>query len=183
MDRFVTTVLRDCPGCPNPLIKEEVLAAAIEFCERSEIYTMDITVAVTAGDKTVTVSAPSNTRIVEINHIEIDDEKYFDFEHDEGVITLEDKVSFSENWKINVSLKPLKTVTSLPDILYHDWYQTIAAGAKAKLMIMSEKPWSNANLAVVQADLFEKGVKKAIRKALAKTLPTEKRRKRRSQWL
>ncbi len=182
MNRFTNTVLRDVPGCPDPLIEEEILSAAIEFCKRAQIYTTSISESITSGDESVTITAPDNTSVVEVDHIEIDDIKYYEIEHDEGVISFDKAATQDYDMIISVSLKPLMSATALPNILYNDWYQTIAAGAKAKLMIMPEKPWSNPNLAAVQSGIFEDGVHEAMKKAFRRSMPTEKRVERR-QWL
>ena len=183
MDRFVNTVRRDVPGCPNPLIKEEVLSAAIEFCQRSWKYTQDITVSVAAGDETVTVTLPAGTGIVGINHTEVDDIKDYQVDYDGVVITLRDKATGAYSMTVNVALKPLPTVTALPDFLFNDYYQAIAAGAKAKLMIMPGKEGTNPEYANLHSEVFQTGVRGAMRKVFQKTMPTEKRVENRGAWL
>lgn len=183
MDRFLNTVRREVPGCPNPLIKEEVLSAAIEFCQRTWAYTKDITESVSKDAETVTITLPEGTGIVGVNSFtdENGDTEY-EIDYSGNVVSLEKPVPYDSDLIINVALKPLPTVSSLPDFLFNDWYQTIAAGAKAKLMIIPGKEWSNPNLAVIHSNLFEDGVGDAIRKEFSKTMPTEKRTARR-QWL
>ncbi|WP_022667916.1 hypothetical protein [Desulfospira joergensenii] len=183
MDRFLNTVRRDVPGCPNPLIKEEVLTAAIEFCRRTWAYTDDINQPVFKGDETITVSLPEGTWIVGVNHYTYSNgDKVYEVDSSGNIITLEDPIPYDFDMVINVALKPLETVSSLPNFLFNDWFQTIAAGAKAKLMIMPGRAWSNPNLAVIHSDVFEDGVGDAMREQFSKTMPTEKRTARR-QWL
>lgn len=270
MNRFVTTVLRDTPGCPNALIKEEVLSSAIEFCRQTSAYAVDIVESVSSGDTEVTLTLPSGFSLVGINYLEVDNVKSYDVSHSCTIIDLGHAASFDYDLTINASLKPLPSFASdptykaisllsgvnmvslpktwdsytaesllqliedqggdpdslqkwagsgwdiysfgspfgdfdivdntvyaivvnfattltltmsetgvLPDILYNDWYQTIAAGAKAKLMIMPGKPWTNLKAVGVHADVFDTGVKSAMKKAFIKNLPTEKRISRR----
>lgn len=182
MDRFLNTVRRDVPGCPNPLIKDEVLSAAIEFCERTSIYTEKLTESVLAGAETLTITLPANTALIGIDRLEINDTDYFDIDHDGTTIDFGEAVPSALTIYVYVSLKPLRTVTTLPDVLFNDWFQAIAAGAKAKLMIMPEKKWTNPNLAMVHADVFENKVGSAIQEATRKTMPQEKKTAR-NGWL
>ncbi len=184
MIRFVTTVLRDVPGCPNALIKEEVLSSAIEFCESSGIYTAKLTESVLKDAESLTITVPANTGLVEINNIVVDGIATYEIYADGTTIDFDGKAISDYDMDVYVSLKPLRSATELPDILYNDWYQTIAAGAKAKLMVMPEKPWTNPKFAGLHSGVFEDGAKSAMRKAFAKNMPTEKRISRRMGiWL
>jgi hypothetical protein len=62
---------------------------------------------------------------------------------------------------LHVAYKPTRTATSGPDFLYNDYYEQIAAGAKARLMAMPGKAWSNPQLAGVYASVFDAAITKA----------------------
>ena len=179
MNRFITTVLRDVPGCPNALIKEEVLSSAIEFCEKSGIYKAKLTESVLKDAESLTITVPANTALVEFNKIVVDEVTTYEIDNDGTTIDFDGKAATDYTMAVYVSLKPLRSVTALPDALYNDWYQTIAAGAKAKLMVMPEKPWTNPKFAGLHAQVFESGAKSAMRTAFLKNMPTEKRISRR----
>lgn len=179
MIRFVTTVLRDVPGCPNSLIKEEVLSSAIEFCEKSGIYTTKLEESVYKDDESLTITMPTDTCLVEINKIVVGEVTTYEIDNDGTTIDFDGEANLDYDMNVYVSMKPLRSATALPDILYNNWYQSIAAGAKAKLMFMPEKPWTNPQLASVHASIFDTGVKEAMRKTVLKNLPTEKRISRR----
>jgi hypothetical protein len=68
-----------------------------------------------------------------------------------------------EPWTLvlHVALKPDRASTSGPDFLYNDYYEQIAAGAKARLMGMTGKPWSNPTMAVANAGIFDAAIIKA----------------------
>ncbi len=179
MIRFITTVLRDVPGCPNALIKEEVLSSAIEFCERSGIYTTKLTESVSKDAESHTITLPTNTGLVEINKIVVGEDTTYEIENDGTTIDFDGKAATDYDMAVYVSLKPLRNATALPDILYNDWYQSIAAGAKVKLMVMPEKPWTNPKAAGLHSQVFETDVNSAMKKVFAKNMPTEKRISRR----
>lgn len=179
MIRFVTTVLRDVPGCPNALIKEEVLSSAIEFCERSGIYTTKLTESVLKDAETHDITVPENTGLVDINKIVVDDVTTYEIDNDGVTIDFDGKAASNYTMAVYVSLKPLRSATALPDFLFNDWFQPIAAGAKAKLMVMPEKPWTNPKAFGVHAQVFESGVGSAMQRAITKDMLTEKRISRR----
>ncbi len=65
-----------------------------------------------------------------------------------------------------VALKPTHASTNAADFLFNDWHEGIAHGAKARLMAVADKPWTNP-----QAALFhERMYKSAITRAHARTL-------------
>ena len=179
MIRFISTVLPDVPGCPNALIKNEVLSSAIELCERSSIYTVKLTEQVLKDAESLTLTLPVNTGLVEINKIVVDDVTTYEIDNDGTTIDFDGKAASDYTMAVYVSLKPLRNATALPDILFNDWYQTIAAGAKAKLMVMPEKPWTNLKVAGLHSQVFDSGANSAMKKVFAKNMPTEKRISRR----
>lgn len=63
--------------------------------------------------------------------------------------------------KLRVALQPSKTATGMPGDLARRYHEQILAGAKARLMLMPGKPWSNGDLATVQAAVFNQGVDRA----------------------
>lgn len=62
---------------------------------------------------------------------------------------------------LHVAYKPDRTATSGPDFLYNDYYEQIAAGAKARLMAMGKKPWGDTNMAGVYLGVFNEAIRQA----------------------
>jgi hypothetical protein len=182
MDRWVNSIRRDVPGCPVPLIEDEVREAAIEFCRRTSIYTYDQTASVTAGDSEVDIVVPDNTSLVAVNYIEVDESREYDLTVEDDTILFSSDAASSFDMTINMALKPEQAATSLPDILFDDYFQGIASGAKAKLMIMPKKEWSDPQLAMVHSGIFDSWVGKATRKSFYANMPQDRRAGRR-QWM
>jgi hypothetical protein len=59
-------------------------------------------------------------------------------------------------------LKPARAGTAGPDVLYEDWLEAIAHGAKWKLMALPKKEWSDPDLAGYHEKEFRKGINKAL---------------------
>lgn len=66
---------------------------------------------------------------------------------------------------VRVALKPTTTASEGPDILLADYHEAIGYGAKARLMAMPEKEWSNPNLSMYYDKLFARACVDAWAKA------------------
>lgn len=59
---------------------------------------------------------------------------------------------------VNVHTMPLETATSVPLFLYNEYKEVIANGAKARLKLRLDMPWTDLALGAGLYDLFEQGV-------------------------
>lgn len=62
------------------------------------------------------------------------------------------------NLRLNVALKPTHASTTFPSWLYERYLETIAHGAKAKLMSIPKKPYSDLAMAAIHAQSFNDGI-------------------------
>jgi hypothetical protein len=60
---------------------------------------------------------------------------------------------------LEVSLKPTRLADGAPKFIYNEWVEVIGAGAKARLMVMDNKPWSNEKKAGVYMSAFNEASK------------------------
>lgn len=59
---------------------------------------------------------------------------------------------------------PSNDITEVDDAFYDRWGKSIESGAKAELMMMVGKPWTNPQMAGVHAKIFDAAINSAIRK-------------------
>lgn len=59
---------------------------------------------------------------------------------------------------------PGDDITTVSDLFYARWGKAIESGAKAELMMMVGKPWTNPQMAGVHAMIFDTAINRAIRK-------------------
>ncbi|HHL45294.1 MAG TPA: hypothetical protein ENJ24_01840 [Gammaproteobacteria bacterium] len=62
---------------------------------------------------------------------------------------------------MTAALYPGSTSTTVDDEIFEEWRETIGWGAKARLMMMSKKDWSDANAATAYAAAFTQGTNDA----------------------
>lgn len=67
---------------------------------------------------------------------------------------------------IRLALKPKRDAEKVDDVLYEDWAEVVAAGAKARLMMSTGQPYFNAQMAGVNMAAFQQGVNNARSRAV-----------------
>lgn len=175
--------------CPIVIMEHELRRAAQAFFEGSRVWKVTLDpVPVVAGQKTVTI-APTDPEqdLVRIETAWYDgkplpvysaDEMDASFDEDwqehtgdpmavtqmiPGVARLY-PVPVSDaatGLKCRVSVRPSDTATGIPDELRVKYKEAIAAGAKARLMLYPNKPWSNVDLGVAMAAAFDAAIGKS----------------------
>ncbi len=154
MDRFTKHIMPQVPGCPKAVIEAEVLRAAITFCSDSWIWQSKLEETVLSGDDEIPISIPRNSMMVGV-YIAIDGREVNTYTLDGLAAILDDAVTADTLFEITVFLAPSRAAVELPDILYNEWFTGIESGARALLMVMPEKPWSNPQLALAnQQQMF-----------------------------
>ena len=81
------------------------------------------------------------------------------------VIVPTPSVTIIQGMAVELILKPTFDAETLPDIIYDDYADGIAIGAKSRLMLMPNKKWSNLKLGAYFKGEFEKVIADAKSKA------------------
>ncbi len=187
---FYPLVITECPGVPIILANEHIRNAAIQFCEESRIWIeMQTPYAVVAATPDVTFATVTDGRVHEIrsatwNGYPIDPltREWCDIWRPqwrpgitpvvqgavEGVTQLNDTTcrlvlapAANGTLILEVALKPTQTAATLPDILFNEYKEVIAAGANARLQAMNDVPWRNLEQAAIHAGFFKDAYERA----------------------
>ncbi len=70
----------------------------------------------------------------------------------------------AQRFYIKAVYVPLSTATTVDDDFYYRWHKAVEAGAKAELMAMPRKDWTDGATALYNKSLFNDGVARAITK-------------------
>jgi hypothetical protein len=159
MDRFKNALAPYLPGCPAPLIKQEVLDTAIRFCRKTYVWKTVEDYTAEDGDTEILLFAPPTGAEVITISVEINSHAVSNYTYTDDTVLFDDPLSDGDTASITMYLCPARSATSLPDILYNAHFEAIRAGAMVTLMLMPEKPWSNPALAAAhqQTYLHESG--------------------------
>ncbi|WP_419783585.1 hypothetical protein [Maridesulfovibrio sp.] len=173
---FLPLVGNSLPRCPVPQIITELRSAAIRFCKDSRVWrhTSDL-MDVYKGECRYVFEPPPKTTVVSTLEvyfrgeilIPLDDRVVRDepgvpdsFKVEEpGVVRLvpcprEDEEAVLQT--VNI-LAPYVTADVCPKFLLDFHGETIASGAKAKLMMVPDKPWSDPARARLEQAEFNAG--------------------------
>jgi len=86
--------------------------------------------------------------------------KYFHFV-DNYLLRLYDMSTSDSYAYIKMTVKPLRTSTTFADVLYEDYAETIAAGAKYRILSNANKEWSNSKMMEINYRKWRRGLSRA----------------------
>ncbi len=174
LHRFLPRILPSVPACPEPTAEAEVLAAAIELCQRTRCWRLiDDRVLPSGWSGPIAISLPDGAALHEIERAwfsgrKLDPEPFTDAPPEDlvsGPATAFSQVDRGEillwpageagTLRLSLFLKPSQGADEVPDDLFQDHLEDIAAGALGKLLLIPEKSWTNPSLAGVYVSRFE----------------------------
>ena len=162
MERFVDSMLPEVPGCSSYAIKQAVLRTAVQFCQDTLIWQLAAEKTINVDDSILTLSLETMSQIADCYLFDANDDRYKNFTRSEITVTLYEAVTADTDFNTISFLKPTETATALPDMLYHDWYSGIEAGAKKRLQVQAGKSWYNEKLAAYNNSVYVAEYHKAI---------------------
>lgn len=185
---FYDYVLPEVPGCPQALATIHIRNVTIDFFEATGIYTTDMdALTLTDGTATYDLFPPAGYDVSRIHSAWYDDTPIFPLSDDQlriasvrwGSMTgapqaylqeTQDTVRFvpcpdataTESVNYRAVLCPTRQALGIDDWVFNRWVVVISDGAKARLMAIPAKPYSNAELAQFYETRYRAGVTEAI---------------------
>ena len=148
IDQFFRRVSHVARGCPTAVLTDAVLQAAEDFCERTWLWLEDLPPIQTVDGQTAyTVAAPTYAAILAIKSLTIDGSTAPFTSSTRNRVTLVSDPGPDKALVAEAALKPSRTAKVLPDFLYVEWQDAIAAGARFKLLDMHGAEWHQPQLA------------------------------------
>jgi hypothetical protein len=192
IESFVNRTLPDVFGCPLPIVEQAVFDSLRDWADKTWTIRSGFSVSVDAlGDNndaaTADLSAvvPTNHRIIALDNfmlnggamplvlrelVAMQDEnylatagfRYFDIPSATSFRVYPSVVG--DIFDGQAICIPLEAADEVPDILYDEWVEPIVAGAKARLLSMPQKGWSNPEYATELRRAVRRGMLAANRK-------------------
>ncbi len=151
VDRFFRRVAHVARGCPTPVLTDAVVQAAEDFCERTWLWRGEAVPQGTVADQAEYVVEPDVEPEVEAVVLAV-----------HGVALNGSPASFTTPTRDTIRfwhapqadmeltaslvLKPSRDSQNLPDVLWDEWQDAIAAGARFKLLDMAGSEWFQPQL-------------------------------------
>lgn len=184
-DSFLPEVLPYVHDCPQPVALNAIRNACIEFCEQSQwlVYEHD-PVTYTANVGNYEFDPPTDTTVtrlleawgLDIRLIPKSQEEltlmfgtawreatgspryYTQLSQDEIILVPKPDVRAANALKMIVVLKPLRSSSAVDPLLYENYAETIAFGARARLYDTPGQPYSDPKQAVKFRAWFESAI-------------------------
>lgn len=182
---LVPDIRASIPDIPSFVAERQILRAARVFCEETRSWRINFQISVVGSVTTVSLvaSLPSGTELVDVISIknvnggapvspvtyawldknatnwrsESDlNAKYYVL-NSNNVLRLVPKPSTTTAflYDARVAVKPLRTATTLNDVLMNKYDEVLIDGALAYLYLMPRKPWTDGALAAVHSARFQ----------------------------
>ena len=168
-------VMNQVPGCDEGPVMDALIGAIEKFCERTGIWTEELSITTTADTAEVTLTPTDDQSVVH----RIDWLKY-DADDGEGVaayipdnqykldLTTSELVFAATNipndeydMTVKVILIPLWRATSYPAWLLNRYKRGLIAGAAMDLLLLPRRPWSDPKQAAVKASEWRDAISDA----------------------
>lgn len=170
---WLPDLLPQLPDCPNIIVEHEVKRAAQTFFEKTRAWAVTLdSESVAAGDYEIVLAASSGQEIVRVNQAWYDGVSLTPGSADylanqtsdawqlhQGTPTafVQETPNVVRLYPIPVNnsttglvvraaIKPSDSASGIPDELAAKYRDAIASGAKGRLMLYANKPWSNPEL-------------------------------------
>jgi hypothetical protein len=189
VSQILPYVVPEVPGAPDALVARHIMLAANDFCLQSGVWD-EIQDPVTVIDKihTYDVDAPKYSQVATIKNIWMPNRQLIPATMDQiqqfipnwQTSTGSEPVYYNaaQDWTtfrifpipenanktkmtLRVSYAPDGFGSVLPKFLMDRWLDEITSGAKARLMAMPGKAWTNPNAAMYNQRLYEDGLLEA----------------------
>lgn len=156
-------VLPEVDKCPKAQIVHEIRRAAIDFCQRSQVWHVDLDyLFYPAGVATAHLEPPREARVCEVLSVRtLGDqplEPVENFTATTEAVTLVAVPTVDTKMIAHVALKPTLASTGMPEGIMEDWGREIAYGAIAALKAMRGREWEDVPGAQIKNELFEEGI-------------------------
>jgi hypothetical protein len=180
---LVQAIMRETPEAPSALLESEARQAVIEFCRRSRSWTDYEDILTQPGVAEYRLRPIDGGRVDQVIRARFSNDlgyhqeltkvnrRLFMGAADSGSPTLfaerPDHIHIypypvnAGSLSLHVVLVPMQTSTAFPDHLFERWREALVAGAAARLLSYSNKPWTNEG----KGQLFQRQFDLAVRDA------------------
>lgn len=193
---FINEVAGDVPGAPYPTIERQFQRTLVDFCQRTWVWQTTLGPLTAIKDRGLYTVVPDQSlsakvlSVLAMRHRDLDlsakTEAQLDREEPGWRDRQNKRASFfiprqfgefrlvpkpaetvaRSITDIVVALYPERTITEVPDSLADPWYEALAAGARARLMKMPGREWSDLKMAAVAENEYAEGVADAKYRAI-----------------
>ena len=151
IDQFQRRVSHVARGCPTAVLRDAIVQAAEDFCERTWIWRGEAVAQDTVEGQDVYVIEPDLEEGVEAvvlsaYEVKLDGGSASVTTPTRNTVRFWQAPHAGTELTARVVLKPARDSRNLPDFLWAEWQDAIAAGARYKLLDMAGAQWFSPEL-------------------------------------
>lgn len=189
IDDLVHYVRLELPGVMDVIIVQAMAATAMDFCERTRVWDeIQDPVMLIDGVNQYDMEGPTGARVLTIANVWAADRElvpvtmadlmrvlpnwqtaqasqpqYYNAARDRTAITVYPTPMSAQKAPLTFKAQyaPKRTATTLPDFLGDDHHDALVAGAKARLMVQVNVPWSSPSAGMLHQQAYEQAVAQA----------------------
>jgi len=162
---FLSVLRRHITGPLDVWMLDAVGEAAIEFCRQSELICLDKVVASAGVGELISVCDELGMKSCNLLYLNDASGNPLESGRDYYPVSSND-ISVLSPWsdvRIGFAVEPVQGAEVLPEVLFRDHAEAIAAGAAAILYAQPEKPWTDPKRAGFYQQVFTEGWRRAFR--------------------
>lgn len=185
---FYIHIAPSVQGCPVGLINNAIRSAAIEFCEKTNMWKYAFPLQdITALDYEYSFTPPTDAMISKPSYVEVSGYQvmptneedldnlqylwrdatskqpqlyYMDYNNNLLLVPTPSE-TIDDGLYMEAVLKPTMTSTTLPDWMFDNWSEIIAHGALMRLHAMPGKVWADTQTVAMHRAKFRDGITRA----------------------
>jgi hypothetical protein len=162
---FLSVLRRHITGPLDVWMLDAVGEAAIEFCRQSELICLEKVVASAGAGDLITICDEPGMKSCNLLYLNDASGNPLESGRDYYPVSSND-ISVLSPWsdvRIGFAVEPVQGAEVLPEVLFRDHAEAIAAGAAAILFAQPEKPWTDPKRAGFYQQVFTEGWRRAFR--------------------
>lgn len=165
LEDLVAQIAQEAPACPPNQITLNLSRSVREFLARTQLWKISTPITIEALSTVYTFPTDEDIYIDTIDNASISGTSWID------EVELEDELQFivssefaqqhdGETMIVKASAVPYSIPCKIPSRLVNRYAEFLKAGALSYIYGSKQKPYSDANKAVEQADKFRKGLRR-----------------------
>lgn len=144
---------------PRPTLLRSIRNAAIHFAKESRLLTQDYAAQVVTNS-TVTLTAPTGTRIYAVNEVSYQNQPAW-YESQDATVKVHSSIQDNHTVDLEAVLIPTRDSTFCDDRIMDTWYEGIVAGAVANILSMRNEKWFDPNMAAQYGASYQAALDRA----------------------
>lgn len=164
-EHLLTRILPQTLPCPRSMALDALQMIAMDFFSESGVWVENIEALAGSEDGWVSLAAPKDAVVVGVSEIAIDGRRLGRDEYrlEGNEIQLKDIPACACCLYGQMSLRPRRTATEMPEDLIEEYGDYLVFGAIAKLKAMSgnKVEWSDPKGAQLNYELYQEGITRA----------------------